>query len=1370
MYTGTSKDTDFTKFKIPRNGAWFTDSPASASEYAVENDSRGFEWEGGRPVEVNTASRVMPVYLRIEKPYTLTEQERDTLFKADNYKRAQGIIFDGAKAKGFDGVNFGDGIWVVIGSPNQIKSAIGNAGTFDPKKPSILMDIVPYSVAAEEKKRNPSLKRALDKLNRDRDAGKISDERFINEVDWALKQAENARLYKEVSPRVRGADFIRQRLLEAKRKGDLSEEAVDLAEWFIQNNAQLVDDLGIGIKSSKADGVGGTYSSFNRVMSLVKRGGNTETIVHEILHHLERMMPEKMQQAIRTAWAKQLAAAQKKAKTPAEKLYFKALMNAHYGNDNIDFIQTEQGEESVLMNKARSNMLYGAPGSRSSMKLAETLLKMGITPISNYQYFNPSEFWAVNGSGIVKGRFDAVRGGVLARLKNWLKELGSKIASVFGFNTKAPIIKALNSLAKADGVFITDEMLSKAPEYASIGENIFGQRPLVSWTAPTESKADDVTYYLQNKQIDMKRVIDNITESIGAIEDRWNPYLMEELFHGRSAKQTRDFMKNELRPLLQEMKRMNVSTEELEKYLHNRHAQERNEQIAKVNPTMQDGGSGIDTADAQAYLAALTTEQQQKYSDLANMVDTITRSTRQLMVDSGLESQETINQWEKTYGSYIPLNREDIDYSSSQGTSAGQGYSVRGSASRRATGSTKQVVDILANIAMQRERTIVRAEKNRVATALYGLATKNPNPKFWLAVNPDSKKNIGDVQNELVNMGLTLQDAEGLMKEPTQKVVDPKTGLVMDRVNPILRGADNVLAVRVNGKDRYVFFNQNNERASRMVTALKGLDGDQLGFILSNMAKVTRYFASINTQYNPIFGIINFKRDIQSGLLQLSTTEISGKGNEVLSNVFPAIAGIYKDLRAERAGKVGRGQWSRLWDEFQQEGGQTGFRDQFSRSEERAKALEVELKKMSEGKIMRGGRALFDWLSDYNETLENAVRLSAYKVALDQGLSKEKAASLAKNLTVNFNRKGQVATQGSAMYAFLNAAIQGTTRLAQTMRGPLGKTIFLGGATLGSLQAIGLMMAGFGDDEPPEFIKNKNFIIPLPDGKYISFPMPLGYNVIPGTFRILTEGAIAAYNGKPLKAAERVTDIAGLWMDAFNPVGNAGWSVQTIAPTIADPIVALAENKDWTGKPIAKKDFNSLDPTPGYTRAKESASKVGEWLSEALNTASGGTKYTPGVISPTPDQIDYLIGQATGGVGREILKTEQTIRSTITGEELPPNKMPLVGRFYGDTKGSSSVANKFYENLLMLNKHENEIKGRAKNSENVQEYLRDNPEARLFQSANTVERNVQQLRKLRNELVEKDAPKERIKAMEANITKQMSTLNDSIEKAEAKRK
>lgn len=972
-----------------------------------------------------------------------------------------------------------------------------------------------------------------------------------------------------------------------------------------------------------------------------------------------------------------------------------------------------------------------------------------------------------------------------------LRELGYDGIIVRGY-IGGPIVEAVafrpNQIKSATGN--SGEFNPEAQEInASFGTNIFGNRPLANWTTPDQTSLDQTIKYLQNNKIDTLRVIQAIEKNVGQIEDAWNPYLKETNFHGRVAKQTRDFENHELKPLFNEMRDFGVSMDELEEYLHNRHAQERNDQIAQVNPGMPDKGSGIATADAQTYLSGLPQDKLIKYQKLAKMVDSITSNTRQLLVDSGLESQFTIDQWENTYKHYIPLNRDDVDYTSNHGMSVGQGFSVKGPASRRATGSEREVVDILANIAMQRERNIVRAEKNRVATALYGLALKNPNPKFWLPVNPDAKKNVGATVNELVQMGFMPSDVRNLMEEPRKTEIDPTTGLVREVVHQIGRGADNVMSLRVNGENRYVFFNQNDDRANSMVRALKNLDADQLGPILSNTALATRYIASVNTQFNPVFGALNFIRDLQGAALQLSTTELAGEQKAVGKNIMPALVGIYKDLRLQRDGKVGRGQWSRLWEDFQQHGGQTGFRDQFSRSEDRGRALQKIIDPSSWadsklGKIFtvdgrltvpietarKAAAPLFNWLSDYNETMENAVRLAAYKVALDKGFSKDRAASIAKNLTVNFNRKGDVAAQAGSLYAFFNASVQGTTRLAQTLAGPAGKAIIGGGLLLGTIEAIMMSMAGFGDDDPPDFVKEKNFIIPIMStGKYIAIPLPLGYSVIPNFSRLLTEATIRYLDGRPIKATETTFKILDSLMGAFNPIGNAGWSFQTFAPTLADPFVALGENKDWTGKKIAREDFNSLNPTPGYLRAKESASTFGRAVSKWLNAMSGGTEDVKGKLSPTPDQIDYLVGQATGGVGREALKIERAIRSKVTGEELPSHAMPIVGRFYGDTKESSSVANNFYANLVKMNEYENTIKGMVQRKENVSQFLKENPEATLYKTADQVERNVQKLRKLRHNQVEKGAPKEVVRGTEKLITNQMKVLNDKIEQREKQR-
>lgn len=1176
---------------------------------------------------------------------------------------------------------------------------------------------------AEEAERRPSLRVGIKRLMKQFNEGKIAPETLTNRIEFELEFTKDK---KKPQPRERGAFLVEERLNRAARRGELSVEAVQLAKWFISKNPALLDDLGISIKEPKEGTVAsGYYNPMSRIMTLIKHSGNDETAVHEMLHHMERMLPDKVQDAIRKSWFASLAKAAKAA---------------------------DKGSNKELKKFYESVIKYHLEGDRKAMKVAENLLENGDVGYEHYQHINPSEFWAVNAAGIVAGRYDQSKS-IVGKLKQWLKELGQKIKSIFGLQSSAPIIRALDSLAKADGRFVNDVMIGEATQYMNRKNYKGGQAPLASWQDPQESKLDNFLYKVQDKLIDTKRVQQAIEKQVGEIDDQWNAYMKEELYHGRTAKRTQDFLKNELAPIVKELAKAGIEIIEFDQFLHNRHAEERNVQIAKINPNMPDAGSGIATADAQQYMKDLDPAKRKLLEKLANKIDDMVQGTQKILIDSGLEEQSTIDAWNSAYKHYVPLKREDVDFVHT-GTGLGQGYATRGGTSARATGSLKNVADIFTNLALQRERAIIRSEKARIGKALYALAIKYANPDFWLAVNPDAMKNKAKLEQELVSMGLDPLDAKNLIQEPRQQYIDPRTGLVAWRVNPILRTSDNVFPVRINGQDRFIFFNSSDERAMRMVSALKNLDAEQLDIVLATTANITRWIASVNTQYNPVFGAWNFARDVQGAALNLSTTPLAGKQKEVIKNTIPALKGIYADLRSD--GKA-TGMWADLWEDFQKEGGQTGYRDQFSRNRKQASVVEREMAAMKRGKVRRAAVAVAQWLSDYNDSMENAVRLSAYKTALDMGLSKQQAASIAKNLTVNFNRKGTWSQTVGALYAFFNASVQGTARLAQTMKGPAGRKIFYGGLALGTLQAIALAAAGFDDDEPPEFIKSRNLIIPTGGKKYIAIPMPLGFNLFPNLGRLTTEFVVSG--GK--KPAQKALDMVSAVFNTFNPIGGSG--LQFVAPTIADPAVALYTNVDAFGRPIYKED-RATSPTPGYTRSREQATTVNKYIAEFLNYATGGTKYQKGLLSPTADQLDYLVGQATGGVGRETMKAVGAVKALAAGEDLPSYKVPLVGKLYGNTESPANIASKFYSNVTQLANYENEIKGRQKNRENVAEFLREHPEARLYQRANQLENQITGLNRTKKELIERKAPQKQIEAIEKRKIMLMDKFNKDYKK------
>jgi hypothetical protein len=1244
--------------------------------------------------------------------------------------------------KGYDGIINEAYNEIVVFKPTQIKSATGNVGTFDATNPDI-------------------------RFSRQQDIGAALEDRVDNDFDALVK--EYNRLDGTDGGKVLDTDIARELSPEYQadrsRAGEVHEAVSKFIDKLYQERIENTSPDGVVVFMAGGGGAG--KSSAGQLLADV-----FETA--DIVYDGTLSTYSKAERRIQTAL------------DAGQDVYI-----SYIYREPVDALRN--GVLSRAMVTGRTVPLDGlVKGHAGSSEVVNRLQeKFGNDPAFKIFAIDNSKGWG-NAALVPLEDIPRVKmEGLKEEFENATNEEyeAGRISETVYRATVGESVAATQADRKQDeeGVRRGRESGRQRDAVSFSKRNIFGQpAPLANWTAPLETKADNVLYALQNKQIDTKRVIEAITQAGTQIENDWNVYLQEELFHGRTAKQTTDFLQTELRPLVEDMQKRGVTLAELEEYLHNRHAEERNKKIAKVNPNMPDGGSGIDTADAKAYLAGLTPEQKRDFTALAARIDAINQTTRDLLVNSGLESQETIDAWDKAYSSYVPLYRDDIDFSTqgAGGMGTGQGYSVRGAASRRAMGSKKAVIDILANIAMQRERTIVRAEKNRVAMSLYGLAVQNPNTDFWLAIDPAGQKDPNRAMADLMTMGISPLDAKSIIEEPKQRYVDPNTGLVAERINPAIRSNPMVVATRIDGVEKYVFFNANDARSQRMASALKNLDADQLGYVTANfIAPVTRWFAQVNTQFNPIFGAINFIRDSKGAMFNLSTTSIAGKQKAVAGGVFSAMKGIYQATRAERKGRPApAGSYAQLWDEFQQVGGQTGYRDQFVNAEDRAKALQRMLDPASWatsplGKVFTAGGTLkvpmevarktaaplFDWLSDYNQTMENAVRLSAYKVALDQGLSKEEAASIAKNLTVNFNRKGQMATQAGAWYAFFNAAIQGSARLIETLRGPAGKKIIAGGLMIGTAQAFLLAAAGFDEDEPPDFIKERNLIIPLgTGGKYLTLPMPLGFNVIPNTSRVMTEWALSGFKDTP----KRIGQITGALLETFNPIGNSGWSVQTLAPTIVDPLVALAENRDFTGKNIAKKDRSELSPTPGYTRTKDTASLFSKQLSYYLNLATGGTDFKPGLFSPTPDQIDYLIGQITGGVGREVMKVEQSITGVIKGEEVAPYKIPIAGRFYGDTEATANISGKFYENLTKLNKHEAEIEGRKKRGEKLNEYYKDNPEARLYKKANDVESDITRLRKRLKALKDRDASKESIKIVNTQITNKMKRLNTMVKEAE----
>ena len=128
--------------------------------------------------------------------------------------------------------------------------------------------------------------------------------------------------------------------------------------------------------------------------------------------------------------------------------------------------------------------------------------------------------------------------------------------------------------------------------------------------------------------------------------------------------------------------------------------------------------------------------------------------------------------------------------------------------------------------------------------------------------------------------------------------------------------------------------------------------------------------------------------------------------------------------------------------------------------------------------------------------------------------------------------------------------------------------------------------------------------------------MPLGYNVLPNIGRITTEFALLA--GSKTRRSASVRRLLNVMADTFNPIGNAGMSLQTIAPTVIDPLAALSENR--TG-PEADQAHDVQREAAGCKNAKDTATAWSKLIAEGLNYLTGGTEHKAGLMSPTRTRL-----------------------------------------------------------------------------------------------------------------------------------------------------
>ena len=753
-----------------------------------------------------------------------------------------------------------------------------------------------------------------------------------------------------------------------------------------------------------------------------------------------------------------------------------------------------------------------------------------------------------------------------------------------------------------------------------------------AWEIEDPSMVDSFGRALQDNKIDLKKVQKRITDLYGPIAEGRDAYAKEELYHGRVSSRVQRLHDQRVKPILKQIadNREGVTVDDVDRYLLARHAPERNEAMKEINPDRVDNDrlSGMSDKEAEEAIKAFASESKlNRLEDIAKDVDKLTADTRRVMRAEGLESAETIKNWEDAYQFYAPLQR-DIE---GNGAPRGSGFNVRGPESKRAMGSTLEVKNILANIVAAAETTAIRAEKNKVTTALADLAKQYPADGFW---------KVDEV--------------------PTTRQINKSTGLVETIPDPLYQLADNVVMYKEGGKHHFIKFDENNKRAVEVARAMKNMDAGGLSQVMRMATVPTRFLASLLTRWNPEFWVTNFIRDVGGTQYNWFGTGLKEGRRDVIANVPKAMRGLRDLYRGE-----GKSQWAQYAKEMDAAGGTTGHMDMYETSDKRMDNLRSEVAKMEQGAgdPRRIARTVLQAVDDYNSIVENSVRLAAFQAARKQGLSPQRAASIAKNITVNFNRKGNASAGINAWFMFFNASVQGTaTILKAAAKSPKARAVLGGMAATGFLlDMVNREVMGEDYESIPDFEKSHNAIFAKSDGTYVKVPYPLGINAVFNVGRLTSEAISGRSHKKPI---EYGMSMAAAMLDAFNPMGSVGGAGELFSPSIARPIVQLADNRSFTGAPVFKSGDRGPRgdaPEPAHRRHFQNTPELWIAASRGMNALTGGDYVEKGAVDVSPDALRHIFTSMTGGLGRAADRT----LDYFTSDEPSASRMPFVGRVAG---------------------------------------------------------------------------------------------------------
>lgn len=738
----------------------------------------------------------------------------------------------------------------------------------------------------------------------------------------------------------------------------------------------------------------------------------------------------------------------------------------------------------------------------------------------------------------------------------------------------------------------------------------------------------------------------------------------------------------------------------------------------------------FDGSDFEEAAYKLVKDIEDKYvTETHNLWDATNAATKKILRDgykAGMMSKDTYQYVRDMYSHYIPLRGWDGTTADQVWDYIGGGKGAFNQTLKTANGRTSIADDPIAYIENMAESGILLNNKNWVKQHLMLLAQNHPTSlltlsKAWYVKSTDANGNeewipatpqiTSQMNSNQVKAAIDAFEKKMEQMAQTGDATQKRDGLNIAYPQTHSEEREHEVRVMKDGEEYVIYVNgdpqlaqaMNNTRAHRVSEGIKNSISKRV------IAVVGRKMAAAYTSLSPLFIPSNYFRDLTMTLASTAIRE-DGRYNYLLGKNLATSWNLGFMLRDYQSGKlrekVNNGNATpkeQMFYDFMMNGGETGFVSSLD-VEDLKKKFKNDLKDLDRWKAnpVKVGHTIMDGIEFLNRMIEDSNRFAVYMTSIQYGRSIDEAVNDAKDVTLNFNRKGTGEHSWQTirnLYLFINPAVQSLQTLGALAKHHPFKFTAVTASWIASgvlvpivnaalMQMAAAFLGGDGDDDKDwykdiskkywqfsKWDRRNNFIMWVPTThEFVKIPLAQEFRAFYGLGDMIASkmmgGELAEESWE-----DYGWDLVGQVVDMLplDPTGYDGELGVSLMPNPIRPVFELAFNVDFTGKPLFKEtEYNKYDPnftkayvgTPDWlVRASRMMNSIGNDYPDVQQNkwdALGNPRYNLN----NPAVVDHVLSSYLGGaytMGSQVLGL--LTKSLNDQKKIKVADIPLVSKF-----------------------------------------------------------------------------------------------------------